>query len=220
MADAPLAHLRIPDFLLLGSLLAAGSAAAAAPVEVLALFKDRAVLRAAGAEHLLRAGETSPDGVTLIEADADGARVRYLGEEYRVTLSRHVAGTFLAPERQTVAIPPDPLGQYRVRGAINGTFVDFLVDTGASVVALSRRHARTLGLELEGAEQGLVQTAQGRVDAYFVNLNEVVVGGLTAHNVQGAVIDSDFPVDILLGMSFLRHVGLEERGGVLTLLQR
>jgi aspartyl protease family protein len=214
------AHRRTFDLLILCALLAAGPAVAAPPVEVLALFKDRAVLRAAGAEHLLRAGETSPDGITLIEADADGARVRYRGEEHRLTLSRHVAGAFLAPERQTVAIPPDPLGQYRVRGAINGVFVDFLVDTGASVVAMSRRHARSLGLDVDGAQQGVVQTAQGRVDAYFVNLREVAVGGLIAHNVQGAVIDSDFPVDILLGMSFLRHVGLEERGGVLTLLQR
>lgn len=198
----------------------AAAAAAAAPVEVLALFKDRAVLRAAGAEHMLRAGETSPDGITLLAADANVARVRYRGEEYRLGLSRHVSGTFREPERQRVAISPDPLGQYRVRGAINGTFVDLLVDTGASVVAMSRRHAHTLGLDLQGAQEGIMQTAQGRVTSYLVNLDEVVVGGITARNVQGAVIDGNYPVDILLGMSFLRHVGMEERGGVLTLLQR
>ncbi|MEQ8484462.1 MAG: TIGR02281 family clan AA aspartic protease [Pseudomonadales bacterium] len=195
-------------------------ALATPPVEVLALFKDRAVLRAAGAEHLLRVGETSADGITLLAADAQGARVRFQGEEHRLTLSRHVSGSFRAPERQRVAISPDALGQYRVRGSVNGTFVNFLVDTGASVVAMSRLHAQQLGLDFTGAQQGSVVTAQGTVMSYFVNLDEVVVGGITARNVQAAVIDGNYPVEILLGMSFLRQVGLEEQGGVLTLVQR
>jgi aspartyl protease family protein len=107
-----------------------------------------------------------------------------------------------------------------VRGSVNGTFVNFLVDTGASVVAMSRLHAQQLGLDFSGAQQGSVVTAQGTVMSYFVNLDEVVVGGITARNVQAAVIDGNYPVEILLGMSFLRQVGLEEQGGVLTLVQR
>jgi aspartyl protease family protein len=214
----------LPDvraaIILVLSCLATVAALASPPVEVLALFTDRAVLRASGAEHLLRVGETSPDGITLLAADAHGARVRFRGEEHRLTLSRHVSGTFRQAERQRVAIPPDALGQYRVRGAVNGTFVNFLIDTGASVVAMSSRHAQTLGLNLQGAQQGRVQTAQGTVNSYFVNLDEVVVGGISARNVQAAVIDGNYPVEILLGMSFLRQVGLEEQGGVLTLVQR
>lgn len=201
-------------------LLLPAAALATPPVEVLALFKDRAVLRAAGAEHLLRVGETSPDGITLLAADAQAARVRFQGQEHRLTLSRQVSGSFRAPERQRVAISPDALGQYRVRGSVNGTFVNFLVDTGASVVAMSRLHAQQLGLDVSGAQQGSVVTAQGTVMSYFVNLDEVVVGGITARNVQAAVIDGNYPVEILLGMSFLRQVGLEEQGGVLTLVQR
>ena len=196
------------------------SAMATAPVEVLALFKGRAVLRASGAEHLLKEGETSPDGVTLIAADAEGARVRYLGEVYQLTLSRHVSGSFQQADRQRVSISPDAMGQYRIRGAINGTYVNFLVDTGASVVALSRAHATTLGLNLDGGTRGVVQTAQGTVGSHIVTLDQVAVGGITARNVQAAVIDGNYPVEILLGMSFLRQVGMEEDGGVLTLVQK
>jgi len=206
--------------MLLALLLVAGPAGAVAPVEVLALFKDRAVVRGSAEQHMLREGETSPDGITLLEADARGARVRYRGEVYELDLSRHVAGRFTAAERQRVAISPDSLGQYRVRGAINDIFVDFLVDTGASVVALSQRHAETLGLNLENGERGMVQTAQGTVGSHFVTLDEVVVGGITAYNVHAAVIEGNYPVDILLGMSFLRKVGMEERDGVLTLVQK
>lgn len=205
---------------LLISLFLAAPALAGPPVEVLALFKDRALVRASGGEHLLREGETSEDGITLLEADATGARVRYEGQEYALTLSRHVAGAFQAAERQQVAISPDAHGQYRIRGAINGTFVNFLVDTGASIVAMSERHASLLGIDPSVGQPGSVQTAQGTVGSRFLTLDKVVVGGLTAHNVQAAVISGSYPVEILLGMSFLREVSLREEAGVLTLTQK
>jgi aspartyl protease family protein len=195
-------------------------ALATPPVEVLALFKDRALLRAGGAEHLLKEGETSPSGITLIEADANGARVGYLGEVYDLTLSRHVSGTFQQADRQRVMINSDSQGQYRIRGAINGNHVNFLVDTGASVVAMSRVQAGALGLDLAGGDRGMVQTAQGNVGSHFVTLDKLVVGGITAHNVRAAVIDGSYPLEILLGMSFLREVAMEEDGGVLTLIQK
>jgi aspartyl protease family protein len=196
------------------------SAAGSAPVEVLALFKGRALVRASGAEQLLKEGETSRDGITLLGADAYGARVRYLGETYNLTLSRHVSGTFQAVDRQRVSINPDGHGQYRIRGAINDTFVNFLVDTGASVVALSQSQAGALGLDIGRGEPGVVQTAQGTVSSRFVTLAKVVVGGITAHNVRAAVIEGNYPEEILLGMSFLRQVAMEERDGVLTLVQK
>jgi aspartyl protease family protein len=201
----------------LGLLLAA-NAWSLAPVEVLALFKDRAMIRAAGQQQMLKVGETSRGGVTLLAADAQGARVRYQGEEYTLTLSSQVSSAFKPVDRQRVDISPDNLGQYRIRGAINSQFVNFLVDTGASVVAMSSSHARSLGLDCASRGQpGTVQTAQGTVSSCFMNLNQVTVGGITAHNVQAAVIDGNYPVDILLGMSFLRQVAMEERAGVLTL---
>lgn len=205
---------------LLIALLAAAPAGAVGDVQVLALFEGRALVRAGGSETLLKVGETSADGITLLAADANGARVRYKGEVHALELSRHVTAKFQAAERQRVAINADALGQYRIRGSVNGAFVDFLVDTGASVVAMSRLHARTIGLSLDGAQQGRVQTAQGTVASHFVTLNEVVVGGIAAHNVRAAVIDADYPLEILLGMSFLRSVALQEQDGVLTLKQK
>ncbi|MEZ5560181.1 MAG: TIGR02281 family clan AA aspartic protease [Pseudomonadales bacterium] len=195
-------------------------AATAVPAEVVALFKDRAMLRSASGERLLRVGETTPEGVTLLAADADRARVRYRDEVVELTLSRRVAGSFAEAERQRVDIAPDAFGQYRIRGAINDRFVNFLVDTGASVVAMSTRHAQSLGLDYERGQPGTVQTAQGLVNSFFVNLDRVVVGGITVPNVQAAVIEGDYPVEILLGMSFLRQVAMEERAGVLSLTQK
>ncbi|NND44879.1 MAG: TIGR02281 family clan AA aspartic protease, partial [Xanthomonadales bacterium] len=53
----------------------------------------------------------------------------------------------------------------------------------------------------------------------FVVLDELVIGGITAHNVEAAVIEGSFPQTPLLGMSFLRQVSMEESAGVLTLTQ-
>ncbi len=192
-------------------------ALAAAPVEVVGLFKDRAVIRTAQGDSMIRVGEISDSGVTLVSADAHGALVRYQGEEYRLALSNRVGSKFRRVERSQISISPDALGQYRIRGAINNRFVNFLVDTGASVVALSAREADALGLDYLNGTKGSVQTAQGVAKSYFVMLDEVVVGGITAHNVQAAVIEGAYPVEILLGMSFLRQVALNEQGGVLTL---
>ena len=197
---------------------AANLAWSVAPVEVVGLFKNRAVVRMPGGEIMLKVGETK-QGVTLISADALEAHLRYKGEEYRLSLSNRVAGQFQRAENARISITSDQFGQYRIRGAVNNRFTNFLVDTGASVIALSSSEATGMGIDYSGGEKGVVHTAQGTVDSFFVILDEVVVGGITAHNVQAAVIEGNYPIDPLLGMSFLRHVRMEENAGVLTLTQ-
>jgi aspartyl protease family protein len=65
-----------------------------------------------------------------------------------------------------------------------------------------------------------VATAQGEVNAHLVSLDEVVVGGIAAHHVRAAVIPGSFPAEVLLGMSFLRTVSMQETAGVLQLTQK
>ncbi len=201
-------------------LLTAGLAWSVAPVEVVGLFKNRAVVRVAGGEALIKVGETSPQGVTLIAADAKQAHVRYRGQEYHLSLSNRVGSSFQEPIKVEISIAPDRHGQYRVKGSINNNFTNFLIDTGASVVAISSQEAQALGLPYERGEKGVVQTAQGTIDSYMMILDEVSVGGITAFNVQAAIIEGAYPVEILLGMSYLRQVAMQERGGVLTLTQK
>jgi aspartyl protease family protein len=191
---------------------------ASSPIEATGLFKDRAMLRVLGQDRYVRVGETTPEGAKLLEADAAHALVSFNGETYRLSLTDRVAGRFAAVEDTSISIPPDSLGQYRVGGSINGGYVDFLVDTGASVVAISARQARALGIDFVNAEnRSTVVTAQGEVPSYLVSLAEVNVGGITAHNVQAAVIEGNYPVDVLLGMSYLRNVQMRETAGVLLL---
>ena len=193
---------------------------AMAPVEVVALFKERAVIRSAEGQVMLKTGETSKFGATLLSANPHEAVVRYKGEVYRLGLSARVSGGFAEPEATEVRLNEDSFGQYRMRGAINGNYVNFLVDTGASVIAMSEHTARQINLDYLNSDRGKVQTAQGTADSYFLTLSEVTLGGIKVNGVRATVIQGGYPVDVLLGMSFLNQVNMQNSNGVLVLTAR
>ena len=62
-----------------------------------------------------------------------------------------------------------------------------------------------------------METASGSVPARLVNLQSVDVGGIRVDNVEATVVEGEFPSTILLGMTYLRHVRMQETGGVLSL---
>ena len=205
-------------FVLMATFAVSGSANA--PVEAVGLFKDRAMIRVLGKEHYLTIGQTSPEGATLVESDAQHAVVRYKDETYKLTLSDRVGGTFQAANQTSLSIAPDEIGQYRMQGSINGHMVDFLVDTGASLVAISERTAKQMGIRFaDSPERAPVVTAQGQVNSYLVDLDTLTIGGIQTHHIRAAVIPGDYPLEVLLGMSFLRKVKMDQQAGVLVLKQ-
>lgn len=108
----------------------------------------------------------------------------------------------------------DGRGQYVVPGTVNGVDVEFLLDTGATGVALPHALAQRLGL-VSGPPVEIV-TASDVVPGYLVTLDEVSVGPLSLHRVRGSVSERTIGDQVLLGMSFLRHFELSQRGGSLT----
>lgn len=192
----------------------------ASPVAVVGLFKDRALLRLPNKQELLvRVGETK-SGATLLSANAHGARVSYEGATYNLSLSQSSRSGYAASKRNRVSVALDTRGQYRVRGTINSENVSFLVDTGASVVAISSEAADDLGIDYRAGQLGRVQTAQGETPSYFVQLPEVQIGDIKVQDVRTAVISGAYPRDVLLGMSFLREVQMREDNGTLMLTQK
>ena len=118
----------------------------------MALFTDRAVVMIDGSRYLLRVGETSPEGVTLVSADSGGAVFEYRGRTLQRGLDGRtraaLAGASAAQEHH---IYRDTRGMYRSVGSINGLTVKFLVDTGASAIAMNAAQARRLGVDVEVA---------------------------------------------------------------------
>ena len=208
----------------IGCLLAMALAAPAGAAELLivasALFEGRAMLTIDGETRMLRAGQTSPEGVKLVSASAREAVIEVDGKRRTLQPGRYTGGGFETPERRQVSVPRNALGQYRVGGSINGHAVTLLVDTGAYVVALSGTEATRLGIDYRSGTRTAVVTAAGPVVAWEVMLDRVELSGILVRNVQATVLEGVFPQPALLGMSFLSRVALREEGGVLYLQER
>jgi aspartyl protease family protein len=114
-----------------------------------------------------------------------------------------------------VRLIADRKGQYRAPGAINGHPVSFVVDTGATYVSLPGSLANELSLPRQGKSFAL--TANGRVAVDLTQLEEVSLGGLSMSNVPAMIVPELDSQIVLLGMSFLKHLELQQSSGQLTI---
>ncbi len=187
-------------------------------IYVEALFSGQAMVKVDGKRRLLKLNKPSPEGLLLISASSSEAVIEYEGERQTYPLGSRVSTNFSKPKQVSAKIWRDQGGSYRTVGTINGRTVNFLVDTGASAVAMYRSDAKRLGIQyrLEGAPM-YVNTANGTAPAYEITLDRVQVGDILLRQVRGFVIESSGSGHILLGMSFLNRVTMENQGSVLML---
>lgn len=106
-------------------------------------------------------------------------------------------------------------GHFVATGRINGEPVEFLLDTGATYVAVSADLAERLGLEASGS--AWFNTANGRVRGDLTTLDEVSLGGFTAHQVRGSISPGMEGDVALLGMSFLNRFDIQIRDARMVL---
>ena len=190
-------------------------------ITVRGLFKNRALLEIDGKQHLLRSGQISPEGVKLISANSKQAVVEDRGKQSSLTLGHSISTNLSAPRQQRMRIVPDVRGMYRTTGSINGYPVQFMVDTGATLVSMNRQQAKRLGIDyrVEG-EPAVSTTASGYSKIYLVNLKRVKIGEIELNNIKAAVHDGNFPPITLLGMSFLGQLDMLSTGGGLELSRK
>jgi aspartyl protease family protein len=189
-------------------------------IDVVGLFKQAAILNINGDQHLLKAGETSPEGVVLVSADSRKAVIRFEDREMILDLSNQISGRFQQAKSQSVSIAINPRGQYRVGGMVNDRPVSFVVDTGATIVAMNMDMAAALGIDYRQGERRRATTAGGVIDSWEVRLQSIRVGEIEATGVKAAVLEGQFPVDILLGMTFLENIEISESAGLMVLTSK
>jgi aspartyl protease family protein len=108
---------------------------------------------------------------------------------------------------RSVIIAPGSGGHFRVAGRIDGRRVNFMVDTGASVIALTARDAATLGIHpVERDYVAMVKTANGAMRVAPVELGMVEIDDLEVHNVAAVVLPPGVLNENLLGLSFLSRL--------------
>jgi aspartyl protease family protein len=116
-----------------------------------------------------------------------------------------------------VVLQRNKYGHYVTSGEINGRPVTFMLDTGATGVAIPA--ATAAHLDLKRGRAFPIQTANGVSTSYAVNLNRVSVGGIELHDVSAGISPGLQTKEILLGMSFLKHIEFTQRGDTLILRQ-
>ena len=209
--------------ILLTACMAALSAAVAAEpvIEVQALFGGRAVVMIDGQRRTLSTGQTSPEGVKLVAADSKEAVFNVNGTEKTYKPGGAISLTYARPEHHEEKIYADERGMFRSVGTINGRTVRFLLDTGATTVAMNKSQAKQLGVDYRmSGERVVVSTASQNVKGYRVRLKSVSLGKIRQNNVEAMVIDGNHPGPILLGMSFLGKLKVEKSGDVMKVRQR
>ena len=186
---------------------------------------DKALLVIDGQPRTLAVG-ASAQGVTLRKLADGQADVEVGGRAFSLRLGAapaRLAGPGNAEGSNAadgdIVLPMGPGGHFGGQGTINGKTVQFLVDTGATTMALSQREANRIGLDWQRGKPGLSQTANGPVPVYAVNLTSVRLGGVEIANVAAIVLPADMPV-VLLGNSFLGRFSMRQDSDVLRLAKK
>ena len=195
-------------------------------VSAYALFNDKAILLIDGQKRMLKAGDTSKEGLTLVSSTTKSAVVRIDGKEETIglTINPTTEAMSIVSDStaigETVTLNMDGRGFFRAEGEINGQSATFLVDTGASSIAMNYSTARQLDIDFESGTPSIASTANGLTRMYVVTLDKVSIGPIEVDNVQASIIQDPGPAEILLGMSFLSNLEMNRVGSTMELIQR
>lgn len=184
------------------------------------ILGSKALLLVDGKRLMLSAGQAKKWGVSVLRIASDHVEVNVDGQSRRLRLGDSYAVTtpFKARKSVEVVIPRNKRGMYSTIGSINGLPVTFLVDTGASTIAMNAQQATRLAIDFRViGKPTFVSTASGVTRAYRVTLDQVSVGEIKIRNIVAVVMDGQFPVQVLLGMSFLGQLEIQREAGLLHL---
>jgi len=193
-------------------------------VVVMAIFGEMVILKVDGTKHKLRVGDKTPEGITLAEIDGDTIILKQGNKKSRHKLGGQVSFGVEGSRSKTVkkhqVAKIWPQGDmYVTHGSINKFAVTFMVDTGATWIALGVPLAKRMGLNYSRGTPGFAGTASGTTPIHKIKLNTVRVGDIIMHNVEAAVIPN-LSGHVLLGNSFLKHCEMTRTKQVMILKKK
>ena len=204
--------------IIVGLLLSAG--AGATDVIVAGLFTNKALVQIDGGPlQTLSVGQKTREGVVLVSVDRDAATFEIDGK--RLTLGMgHARMGASASAIESAVLTADVQGHFTTDGQVNGMPIRFVVDTGATLVALPASEARRLSLDYSKGRKVMMGTANGNVPGFLVKLDTVRIGSVTLHGVDAIVMEGPGLRSPLLGMSFLNRMNMKREGDIMTLTRR
>ena len=201
----------------MGSQTFAATSTSVSEIQVVGLFKNAAVLNINNTRKLIRVGDNNGI-VNLLSANSDKATVEVGGKRYELAMAENTGIRVGLPSSNNAqAHLISRGGMYSVTGTINNQLVDFVVDTGASYITMNAQHAKRLRLDYSKAKKVMMNTAKGKTTAHVFNVASVRIGGIELKNVQAAVVHELESSKMLLGMSFLKQVEMQQKNGLMVL---
>lgn len=119
--------------------------------------------------------------------------------------------------QKEIVLQRNAYGHYVSTGTINGHEVVFLLDTGASDIAIPESLASDIGLS-KGRSM-MIKTANGNTKAYRTRLESVALGEIARYDLNATILTNITGREVLLGMSFLKHFEIIQKGRLLTIRQ-
>jgi len=194
--------------------------AVAADVSLIGTFGSTAAILSigGGAPKTVKVGQ-NVSGVLLISVEKDRATVEIDGKRRVLVHGQTYSGSGTASEAQSVTLSAGEGGHFMVDGQINGGAIRFLIDTGASAIAIPAREAIRLRIDYKSGQRGTTQTAGGPTAMYVVRLDSVRIGGIELHYIDAMVIEQGLEIS-LLGNTFLNRIEMRRDGQTMTLKRR
>jgi aspartyl protease family protein len=194
--------------------------AAAADVSLIGTFGTTAAILSidGGAPKTVKVGQ-SHGGVTLIAVENDRATIEAGGKRRVLARGQTYSSSGAGSGPQSVTLSAGAGGHFMADGQINGGAIRFLVDTGATAIAIPASDANRLRIDYRSGQRGTTQTAGGPTTMYVVRLDTVRVGGIELQNVEAIVIEQGLPI-ALLGNTFLNRTEMRREGQTMTLTRR
>jgi aspartyl protease family protein len=201
------------------SLVTIASISIAQSVNYTGAFGNKALLVInGGAPKALAPGEAS-QGVKLISSNADQAVVEVANKRLTLPMGGGPGSVASSTGQQTVILKADGRGHYITTAQVNSATVQFLFDTGASMVVINKADAERAGINYKNAPVGYTQTANGVGQMWRVKIDRLRIGELELNNVDAAVNDAPMPFG-LLGMSAISRTDMKREGENMVLTKR
>lgn len=199
----------------------AGMCIAETKVNIVGLFSNKAVLIVNdGKPKTLSVGQ-SIDGVKLLAADSQIATLQIEGNTKRLGMGQAASvGGNASSKAASAVLYANAQGHYVSDCQINGASLKFLLDTGATSVALNSGDAKFANIDYKRGEPMRVSTANGVVTAYRVTIATLKIGGITLNQVEANVLEGGSPPLVLMGMSALNRLEMKREDIALTLTKK
>ena len=204
------------------AVLLAASAAQAQSVALAGMLGNKALLVVNGtAPKTVAAGETH-EGVKVISTSGDQAVVEQNGKRNTLRIGEapvNVGASKSGGKGNRIVLVAGTGGHFMTAGQINGKAVQFMVDTGATSVAMGAQDAERTGLNFRLGQPVMMSTANGSVQGYRIKLDSVRVGDVEVFGVDAVVTPQPMPY-MLLGNSFLTRFQMLRENDQMTLTKR